>query len=95
MLPAISILMVGQLTFEYRYVAIFLLAVNQAGCEIAIMGGFLLSNIDLAPQFSGVLQGISNTVGTVPGFIVPTVIAYLTPQVSFVPFFFQLFVLLI
>lgn len=38
--------------------AVFLLALSQAGSEIAIMGGFLLSNIDLAPQYSGVLQVI-------------------------------------
>jgi len=79
-LPALSMFVVGQLTFAYRYVAVFLLALSQAGSEIAIMGGFLLSNIDLAPQYSGVLQGISSTVGTIPGFVTPTVIAYLTPN---------------
>lgn len=73
---------VGQLTFDYRYVAVFLLALSQAGSEIAIMGGFLLSNIDLAPQYSGVLQGISSTVGTIPGFVTPSVIAFLTPNVT-------------
>lgn len=56
LLPAISFFVVGQSTFEWRYVAVFLLALSQAGSEIAIMGGFLLSNIDLAPQYSGVLQ---------------------------------------
>ncbi len=68
------------------------------------MGGFMFSNIDLAPQYSGVLQviqlytlhnsfenfykiidwsfkGISNTIGTVPGFVSPIAIAYLTPTV--------------
>jgi hypothetical protein len=39
-------------------VAVFLLALSQAGSEIAIMGGFMFSNIDLAPQYSGVLQVI-------------------------------------
>lgn len=48
--------MASQLTFEWRYVAVFLLALSQAGIEVAIMGGFLLSNIDLAPQYSGVMQ---------------------------------------
>lgn len=38
--------------------AVFLLALSQAGSEIAIMGGFMFSNIDLAPQYSGVLQVI-------------------------------------
>jgi hypothetical protein len=55
-LPAISFFVVGQLTSHWRYVAVFLLALSQAGSEIAIMGGFMLSNIDLAPQYSGVLQ---------------------------------------
>ncbi|XP_046649856.1 sialin-like [Daphnia pulicaria] len=79
LLPAISFFAVGQLTSEWRYVAVFLLALSQAGSEIAIMGGFMFSNIDLAPQYSGVLQGISNTIGTVPGFVSPIAIAYLTP----------------
>ena len=56
LIPAISIFVVTQLTFEWRYVAVVLLALSQAGIEIAIMGGYLLSNIDLAPQFSGVMQ---------------------------------------
>ena len=56
LLPAISFFVVGQLTSRWRYVAVFLLALSQAGSEIAIMGGFMLSNIDLAPQYSGVLQ---------------------------------------
>lgn len=56
--PVVSFFVVGQLTFEWRYMAVFLLALSQAGSEIAIMGGFLLSNIDLAPQYSGVLQVI-------------------------------------
>ncbi|KAI9554402.1 hypothetical protein GHT06_019674 [Daphnia sinensis] len=82
LLPACSFFIVCQLTFEWRYIAVFLLALSQAGSEIAIMGGFMLSNIDLAPQYSGVLQGISNTIGTVPGFVSPIVIAYLTPSGS-------------
>lgn len=82
LLPACSFFIVGQLTFEWRYIAVFLLALSQAGSEIAIMGGFMFSNIDLAPQYSGVLQGISNTIGTIPGFVSPIVIAYLTPSGS-------------
>ena len=56
LIPALSMFLVTQATFEWRYVAVFLLALSQAGIEIAIMGGFLLSNIDLAPQYSGVIQ---------------------------------------
>lgn len=106
----------GQLTFEWRYIAVFLLALSQAGSEIAIMGGFMFSNIDLAPQYSGVLQvtynhyslitqkmsqmikfllqsfkGISNTIGTIPGFVSPIVIAYLTPSVKWIQFIFDIF----
>jgi hypothetical protein len=84
LVPAISIFAVGQLTYQWRYVAVFLLALSQAAGELAIMGGFLLSNIDLAPQYSGVLQGIASTVGTIPGFISPLVMSYLTPQVNII-----------
>lgn len=80
LLPALSVLAVGQLSYEHRYVAVLLLAVSQAAGELAIMGGFLLSNMDLAPQYTGVLQGLASTVGTVPGFVSPVVMSYLTPQ---------------
>ena len=83
LLPALSVLAVGQLSYEHRYVAVLLLAVSQAAGELAIMGGFLLSNMDLAPQYTGVLQGLASTVGTVPGFVSPVVMSYLTPQVIF------------
>ncbi|XP_051774833.1 sialin isoform X3 [Erpetoichthys calabaricus] len=42
--------------------------------------GFSINHIDIAPRYAGVLLGITNTFGTLPGMIAPTVVGYLTAQ---------------
>ncbi|XP_069700128.1 sialin [Periplaneta americana] len=70
-----------------------LLAVARAGCEstdvivamsvaITAMGGMysgvLTNHIDIASNYAGTLIGITNTIATVPGIIVPIVIGEVT-----------------
>lgn len=43
-----------------------------------MMGGYLLSIFELAPRYAGIVTGISNTLGVLPGFICPAVVGYLT-----------------
>ncbi len=38
--------------------------------------------MDMAPDYVGVLQGINNTIGLTPGFMMPVIIAALTPNGS-------------
>ena len=40
--------------------------------------GFLVNHLDIAPSYAGILQGITNTFATVPGFLGPTVVGILT-----------------
>ncbi|VDI06866.1 Hypothetical predicted protein [Mytilus galloprovincialis] len=42
--------------------------------------GFPVNNIDVAPKYSGILLGISNTVGTITGIGAPLVAGDLTPN---------------
>jgi hypothetical protein len=35
--------------------------------------GFMVNHLDIAPQYAGVLMGITNTFGTIPGFFAPAV----------------------
>ncbi|XP_060594913.1 sialin-like [Ruditapes philippinarum] len=42
------------------------------------MGGFQVNHIDLSPNFAGVLMGMSNTWATIPGFLGPAVVGWLT-----------------
>ncbi|GFG31354.1 hypothetical protein Cfor_10536, partial [Coptotermes formosanus] len=73
--------------------AVCLVAVSflqcQEGLIFALMGigttlmggmfsGFLSNHIDIAPRFAGTLMGITNTVATIPGIIVPIIVGQLT-----------------
>ncbi|CAK8673452.1 unnamed protein product [Clavelina lepadiformis] len=40
--------------------------------------GYMPNHIDLSPKFAGVLMGITNTWGTIPGFVSPLVVGALT-----------------
>ncbi|XP_063244177.1 sialin-like isoform X2 [Bacillus rossius redtenbacheri] len=70
-----------------------LVGVSFAGCDrtaaVALMtvgtmtlggmfSGFLSNHIDIAPNFAGTLIGITNTVATIPGFLVPVLVGQLT-----------------
>ena len=51
--------------------------------ELAICGGFYFSHSDIAGPFAGSVFGITNTMAQIPGFVNPLLVAYLTPNVSF------------
>lgn len=40
--------------------------------------GFLSNHIDIAPNFAGILMGITNTFATIPGIVVPSFVGYMT-----------------
>ena len=44
--------------------------------------GNLVNRIDLAPKYVGIVQGISNTLGTIAGIIAPLVTSAIVPDVS-------------
>jgi MFS transporter, ACS family, solute carrier family 17 (sodium-dependent inorganic phosphate cotransporter), other len=39
------------------------------GLAAFAMGGFGVNHLDVAPRYAGVLMGISNTAGTLPGIV--------------------------
>ena len=39
--------------------------------------GFLVNHLDIGPRYAGVLMGIANTVGTVPGILAPIVTGFI------------------
>ncbi|KAG7248131.1 hypothetical protein CRUP_010463, partial [Coryphaenoides rupestris] len=70
-----------------------LVAVGYAGCSAlpavtlltmsstlggASAAGVYINQIDIAPRYAGVLLGITNTFGTIPGVLAPIVTGYLT-----------------
>ncbi|KAI1901770.1 hypothetical protein AGOR_G00037820 [Albula goreensis] len=73
--------------------AAFLTAVGFVGCSGVLAVTFLtlstslggtsaagvfINQIDIAPRYAGVLLGITNTFGTIPGVLAPIVMGYLT-----------------
>ncbi|XP_044253825.1 sialin [Tribolium madens] len=56
-------------------VALMTIAVTSDG---AMFSGFLSNHIDIAPNFAGTLVGLTNTIATIPGFVVPIIVGKLT-----------------
>lgn len=46
----------------------------------AIFVGHLTNQNDLAPNYAGILMGITNTPGTISAFILPTLVGALTEE---------------
>ncbi len=44
--------------------------------------GCMVNHVDIAPPFAGILFGISNTFGTLPGFLAPYAIGRITTHVG-------------
>ncbi|EFX89865.1 hypothetical protein DAPPUDRAFT_309475 [Daphnia pulex] len=78
--PAIMMFTVSQLPPDKKYVIIGLITIGYALYEVAWMGGFSFAFMDMAPDYVGIIQGINNTIGLMPGFIMPVVISNLTPE---------------
>uniref|UniRef100_A0A2C9LVA0 Major facilitator superfamily (MFS) profile domain-containing protein n=1 Tax=Biomphalaria glabrata TaxID=6526 RepID=A0A2C9LVA0_BIOGL len=77
-MPGIFVLGVGYMDCSQASGAVTLLVIGVAmsGCQYG--AGFLTNPADIAPRFAGVIFGLSNTFATLPGFIAPTVIGYIT-----------------
>jgi MFS family permease len=58
----------GQVLSSSDAVVLMTLAVSMLGLNA---GGIMVNQIDLGPELAGVLMGISNTIGTLPGIISP------------------------
>ncbi|KAH9508375.1 hypothetical protein Btru_050943 [Bulinus truncatus] len=74
--PAVFLVVVNYVGCDHVLAVVFLtLSVGLQGC---IMGGYNINHLDIAPKFAGVLMGITNALGTIPGFLGPAVVGYLT-----------------
>ncbi|XP_055864731.1 sialin-like isoform X1 [Biomphalaria glabrata] len=76
---AICTVSVGQMTCEQRHYAVLLLCITTA-CMSFNRAGYVVNHQDLAPSYAGVLYGITNTAGTLPGMIAPIIAGALTPN---------------
>ncbi len=70
-MSATGLILVGYLGSD-KLNSVSLLTVSVGFCGLA-MAGFNLNHIDIAPQYAGVLMGITNFAATIPGIIGPLV----------------------
>lgn len=66
-------------TTTLRAVSLLTVAVGFQGWALS---GFNVNHLDIAPRFSGVLMGITNTAATLPGFIGPVVAKAIAHEVN-------------
>uniref|UniRef100_A0A1E1X8L5 Putative permease of the major facilitator superfamily protein n=1 Tax=Amblyomma aureolatum TaxID=187763 RepID=A0A1E1X8L5_9ACAR len=75
--------------------ALLLIGMPMAGCDrvwsvvlLSLAGaalgvrevGFMVTHIDMSPDFAGTLLGVTNTIGNLPGFLMPYVAGVLTSE---------------
>ncbi len=77
LIQALLLLIASFITEPIAVVVCVALAV---GASALAMPGFLSNSLDIAPQFSSIILGISNTFATIPGFASPTLTAVLIPD---------------
>ncbi|XP_031776180.1 sialin-like [Apis florea] len=74
--PCIFLLIIAYIgCYRTIVVILLMLSVMFAGTSFV---GFLCNHNDLAPNYAGILMGITNTPGTLPAFILPAIVGALT-----------------
>ncbi|KAJ8303345.1 hypothetical protein KUTeg_019741 [Tegillarca granosa] len=77
---SICIISTGFIGCDHRYIAVVTLTLSM-GFGGLNRAGFVVNHVDYAPKYAGVLLGITNTAGTIPGILSPIVTSVLTPNV--------------
>lgn len=75
---AIFLVITMFLSCSYQYWALGCLIVASCSLELCVTGGYLLSLLDLCPNYVNVLTGIANSIGSSAGLICPLVNGWLT-----------------
>ena len=60
---------------------VFCLTVGVAFIGCCYGAGIIVNHLDIAPRYAGILFGISNTAGTIPGFMAPFLVGQVTQNV--------------
>jgi ACS family sodium-dependent inorganic phosphate cotransporter-like MFS transporter 5 len=84
LVPMVVVIILGFIDCSQAVLSVALLsiAIGMFGCVIG--AGFMVNLNDIGGKnYSGVLYGISNTFGTLPGIISPYFVGLMTPQVEY------------
>ncbi|XP_053315715.1 sialin [Spea bombifrons] len=76
--PAGFLLAAGYTGCNYKLAVVFLtLSTTLGGLSVS---GYSINHLDIAPSFAGLLLGITNTFGTIPGMVGPVIAKSLTHE---------------
>ena len=79
-LPAVFLMLCSYFGKSIGWAIVFLsLSVGTSGFVIA---GSSANNLDVAPRYAGIIMGIANMIGTIPGFVSPQVAKLIAKKVS-------------
>lgn len=79
MLAVIGLIFV---TSKLAYVGVLLVTIGLAFTGLSYGSGFLVNANDIGGSYAGLVFGLSNTIGTIPGVIAPYLVGALTPNVN-------------
>ncbi len=87
---ALSLLFVTILDVNHRALIIIGIIIAVGSCGPA-WASFGVNHLDIGAHYAGILMGISNCVGSIPGFMAPILTGYIVenPQVCFVFLLFK------
>ncbi|XP_074615597.1 vesicular glutamate transporter 2.1-like [Acropora palmata] len=74
---SIFILITGYASTPAMAVAFLTIGVGITGLNAS---GYAVNILDIAPQYAGVIMGVTNVFGSAPGFISPQIVGILTPN---------------
>ncbi|KAL7669912.1 hypothetical protein ACOME3_004859 [Neoechinorhynchus agilis] len=79
-LPGIFIFLTGFVTHKTAWAGTLLFTLVLATTGFNTGGGMYCSANDMAPRYAGIIWGISNTFGNLPGVLCPTVVGYVVKR---------------
>ena len=79
-LPGAFLIICGY--YGNNIVSVIVLMSLALGGSGLVVAGFLSNHLDIAPNYAGILMGITNTAATVPGIIAPFVAKLIASAVS-------------
>ena len=83
LVPMVIVLILGFIDCSQDVLAVILLAIGIGMFGCVVGAGFMVNLNDIGGKnYSGILYGISNTFGTIPGIISPYFVGLMTPQVN-------------
>lgn len=80
--PMIATAVLAFVDCSNPYLALALLAIGVGFLGFNSGAGYIVNINEVGGVYSGILFGISNTFGTIPGIVAPYIVGVLTPNVS-------------